>query len=68
MCILGMATKGYDCIQIPGAEKADGTPVLATRQCGRTNLPLTANDGASTTVCSKYTVKYSNVSQMIVMA
>ena len=49
-----MATNGFDCIVIPGAEKqTDGAMIKGTKQCGRSKGLVTADDGANKTVCSE---------------
>ena len=50
---LGTKTSGFDCIVIPGASKTGGSEVIATKQCGRSKGIVTAQGGASATVCSK---------------
>ena len=45
---------GYDCLMIPGAEKATGTPVAPTN-CGGMGGLVTVNSGvASATICCKF--------------
>ena len=47
-------TKGFDCVQIPGASKVKGTGLQVPRFCGRSAGLVTATASASPqTVCCK---------------
>lgn len=53
--MIGKKTNGYDCLVIPGAEKAaDGIAAKGTKQCGRSKGVFTVDGGTHGTVCSKY--------------
>ena len=50
------STGGYDCLMIPGAEKATGTPVPPTNCGGMKGLVTVAAGMTSTTICCKFKV------------
>jgi len=57
-CAYGVAgvraqTEAYDCLMIPGASIATNGKAAIVSQCGQGKGLITADDGASVTVCSK---------------
>jgi len=48
-----IATAGYDCLQIPGASKADAAALVAPKLCGSAFGLVSAAGVAQVTICSK---------------
>ena len=49
-----IATAGYDCLQIPGASKADAAALVAPKLCGSAFGLVTAAGVTQVTICCKY--------------
>ena len=58
----GMKTGGYDCLMIPGAEKATGTPVAPTNCGGKKGLVTAAAGTTAATICCKF--KFTKINQL----
>ena len=56
----GKNTGAYDCLMIPGAENAAGTPVTPTNCGGKNGLVTVAAGDTSATICCKFKVTKLN--------